>query len=289
MPHHIELVLDAKAELGEGAIWDDARALLYWVDIVGCSAHVYDPASNSDRAIDIGELVGTVVPRASGGLMLALEHGFAHLELPSGKLDRICDPERGVSTNRFNDGKCDPAGRFWAGTMGKAGSGRLYCLFPDLTAKVMLEGVTTSNGIAWDLDAKTMYYIDTPTQKVDAFDYDLDTGAISNRRTVVTVPGDMGHPDGMTVDAEGKLWVAHWDGWHVHRWDPKGGELMESIPVPAARATSCAFGGPDLDELYITTARAGIDDSALGEQPHAGGLFRARPGVRGVEAFAFAG
>lgn len=289
MPHQIELVLDAKAELGEGAIWDAARALLYWVDIDGCSVHVYDPAANSDRAVDVGEQVGTVVPRASGGLVLALKHGFAHLELPSGKLGRICDPERGISDNRFNDGKCDPAGRFWAGTMGKGGSGRFYCLFPDLVARPMLEGVTTSNGIAWGLDAKTMYYIDTPTHKIDAFDYDLGTGAIGNRRTVVTVPNEMGHPDGMTIDADGKLWVALWDGWSVKRWDPENGELLASIPVPAARVTSCAFGGPNLDELYITSARAGISEDALKGQPHAGGLFKAKPGVHGIEAFAFAG
>ena len=282
----VELVIDAKAELGEGAIWDPRNAVLYWVDIVGGKIHVYNPASGSDRAIDAGGQVGTVVARSSGGLMIALGNSFARLDLDTEEADVVhtLDEE-----SRLNDGKCDPAGRFWAGTMGPEGTASLYCLFPDLSVKKMLDGVTTSNGLCWALDAKTMYYIDTPTQRVDAFDFDVATGEIANRRTVIDVPAEMGHPDGMTIDAEGKLWVAHWDGWHVHRWDPESGELLESISVPAARVTSCAFGGPDLDDLYITTARVGIDGSALADQPRAGGLFKARPGACGVEAFEFAG
>jgi sugar lactone lactonase YvrE len=286
---HAELVLDAQAVLGEGPIWDAPNARLYWVDIMKREVHVHDPASGSDRTITLDQQVGTVVRRRSSGLMLAVERGFAHLDLDTETLTPICDPEEHAPGLRFNDGKCDPAGRFWAGTMGPEGTANLYCLFPDLTVKKMLDGVTTSNGICWSLDAKTMYYIDTPTGAVAAFDYDAETGEIGNRRVAVSVPEDMGHPDGMSIDAEGKLWVAHWDGWSVNRWDPETGERLATIAVPAAHVSSCAFGGPNLDDLYITTAALGLDCEAVRDQPHAGGLFVARPGVRGVEAFEFAG
>ncbi len=287
----VELVLDAHALLGEGAIWDSNKRLLYWVDIEGRKVHIFDPATGADRTIHVGERVGTVVPRASGGLMLAIESGFAHLDPDAEELVVLCDPEGRDPGLRFNDGKCDPAGRFWAGTItGRDNPGRaaLFCLFPDLTSKQMLAGVTNSNGIAWGLDARTMYYIDTPTATVSAFDYDLETGNITNRRPAVVVPDEMGHPDGMTIDAEGMLWVALWGGRCVSRWDPATGRLLGTIPVPASHVSSCAFGGPGLGDLYITTARAGLSD-ALRAEPHAGGLFRARPGVRGVPAFEFAG
>jgi len=284
-----ELVLDAQAVLGEGSIWDAQNARLYWVDIMKREVHVHDPASGSDRVITLDQQVGTVVRRRAGGLMLAVERGFAHLDLDTEMLTPICDPKEHAPELRFNDGKCDPAGRFWAGTMGPEGTANLYCLFPDLTVKKMLGGVTTSNGICWSLDAKTMYYIDTPTGTVAAFDYDVETGEIGNRRVAVSVPEDMGHPDGMSIDAEGKLWVAHWNGWSVNRWDPETGEHLAKIDVPTAHVSSCAFGGPNLDDLYITTAAVGLDCEAVRGQPHAGGLFRAKPGVRGGEAFEFAG
>jgi len=292
MTHRVELVLDAHALLGEGAIWDSKKRLLYWVDIEGREVHIYDPTSGADRSIHVGERVGTVVPRVSGGLMLAVESGFAHLDPDTEELVVLCDPAGRDPELRFNDGKCDPAGRFWAGTItdrDNPGRAALFCLFPDLTSKQMLTGVTNSNGIAWSLDARTMYYSDTPTATVSAFDYDLDTGGITNRRPAVVVPGEMGHPDGMTIDAEGMLWVALWGGRCVSRWDPTTGRLLGTISVPASHVSSCAFGGPDLRDLYITTARAGLSDVALRAEPHAGGLFRARPGIRGVPAFAFAG
>jgi len=286
MPNEPHLVLDEHALLGEGAIWDSAAALLYWVDIEGSTVHIFDPATGSDHAIDVRQQVGTVVPRRSGGLVLALADGFAHLDLDTEQLTPLWElPE----DNRFNDGKCDPAGRLWAGTIGPAGSANLYCLFADLHVEHKLDGITTSNGICWSHDAKTMYYIDTRTQTVAAFAHDAQSSAIGPRRVAVTVPKEMGHPDGMTIDAEGMLWVAMWDGWSVTRWDPASGRLLDTIPLPAARVTSCAFGGPDLGTLYITTARTGLDKGALREQPHAGGLFRLTPGVRGVAAVPFAG
>jgi len=293
MTNSLDLVLDAKAILGEGAIWSVPEQILYWVDIEGKRVHVFDPAIGSNRTFDIGQPVGTVVPRASGGVTLAIHHGFAHLDLATGTLEFIVDPEPD-SPNRFNDGKCDPSGRFWAGTMpydpGAPPDGAaLWCLHPNGTVERKVTGVRCSNGIAWSLDATTMYYIDTPTSEVRAYDFDSATGAISNPRVAISVPRSDGWPDGMTIDAEGMLWVAHWDGWQVVRWNPITGEKMAKIHVPAARVTSCAFGGPDLLDLYITTARSGLAEEQLAKQPHAGGIFGVRPGARGVPSFAFAG
>jgi sugar lactone lactonase YvrE len=292
MKNDAELVIDAKAELAEGAIWDAERKRLYWVNINDGEVHRYDPATGNDRCLNVGEPVGTVVPRASGGVMLALKSGFAHLNLETERLTRLVDPEGRDPSLRFNDGKCDPAGRFWAGTItgrDRPGIASLFCLFPDGSTRQMLTGITNSNGLCWSLDERTLYYIDTPTQEVAAFDYDKATGEIANRRVAVRVPETMGHPDGMTLDAEGMLWVAHWGGWSVNRWNPATGQHLGTVLLPASNVSSCAFGGPALDTLYITTAREHLNASDLEKQPLAGGIFRAKPGVRGVPAFAFAG
>jgi sugar lactone lactonase YvrE len=288
-----ELILDARALLGEGPIWDARASVLYWVDIAGCKVHIFKPATGGDRAIDVGQPVGTVVPRRAGGVMVALRDGFAALDLDSSALTMIADPEAHLPGNRFNDGKCDPAGRFWAGTMRQAedqrGGGSLYRLDPDLSVHKMLGDVTVANGIAWSSDARTMYFIDTPTMTVAAFDYNLETGDIANPRPVVHTPDGPGFPDGMTIDAEGMLWVAYWGGWRVVRWNPHTGEALAVIELPVERVTAPWFGGPNLDELYITTARVGLNDAGLANQPHAGSIFVARPGVRGLAAFDFAG
>jgi sugar lactone lactonase YvrE len=289
---NVELVLDAQATLGEGAIWHARERRLYWVDITAGRVHAFDPSTGSDRCWELGQPVGTVVPRARGGLMVALHHGFAAYDPDKKELTPWSDPEEHLPRNRFNDGKCDPAGRFWAGTMSmdrEPQAGSLYCLYPDGNVQVRVRNVTTSNGITWSLDQKTMYYIDTPTRRVTAFDYDVDRGEISHPRTILAVPEMNGKPDGMTIDAEGMLWIAHWDGSRVTRWDPRHGTLLDTIPVPAQRVTSCAFGGPELKDLFITSARSGLTDSELARQPQAGGLFCARPGVAGVTAFEFAG
>ena len=288
----VELILDAKAILGEGAAWDAGRKRLYWVDISGEKVHIYNPANGSDRAISVGQPVGTLAPRQKGGLVLAMEKGLYFLDEESGELEFISDPESDLAGNRFNDGKCDPAGRFWGGTMSTIGqkkAGSLYRMDQDLSVHKLVEGITTSNGLIWSLDRRTMYYIDTPTMEVSALDYNNESGAISNRRVAVRVPEGQGNPDGMTIDAEGMLWVAMWQGWQVNRYNPQTGEKLMSIPVPVERVTSVAFGGDNLDELYITTARLQLEGAALEDQPHAGGLFKARPGVRGVEGFSFTG
>ncbi|MGB6041765.1 MAG: SMP-30/gluconolactonase/LRE family protein [Pirellulales bacterium] len=288
-----KLLLDARAELGEGPIWDVARQRLWWVDIEPGILHCFDPATGSDDTYDIDQRVGTVVVRQSGGLMLAVEQGFADYDLDSRKLTVIHDPETHLPGNRFNDGKCDPMGRFWAGTMDMSSerrpSGALYRLDREGNVTRHIENVRVSNGIVWTSDAGTMYYIDSPTRRVDAFDFDVSTGQISNRRPVVEIPEERGKPDGMAIDVDDNIWVAHWGGGCVAQYDPRTGEILAMIKLPAKQVTACAFGGPELDQLYITTARTGQDDEALKDQPHAGGLFLAQPGVRGVSSTPYAG
>ncbi len=280
------LVLDTQSVLGEGPLWDVADQRLWWVDIEAGLVHCFDPHSGANETYEIGQRVGTVVRRDRGGLILAIENGIAAFDPATGQLDILCDPEADKPANRFNDGKCDPAGRLWVGTMNghdeSQPDGALYCLHTDGQIVRHFEGVTVSNGIVWTADATTMYYIDSPTRRVDAFDYEQASGRISNRRTAVEIPAGMGFPDGMAVDSADMIWVALWDGWGVARFDPLTGELLQRVDVPAAQVTACAFGGPRLDDLFITTSRRGIEDDALAKQPHAGGLFHFHSNVTGV-------
>ena len=288
----VELVVDAHAIVGEGPIWDGQNQVLYWVDIMGNTLHVYDPASDSDVEHDVGQPVGTVVQRASGGLMLAMHHGFAAYDLESRKLEMIADPEADLPENRFNEGKCDPAGRFWAGTMALdavADAGGLYCLDTDLSVRRVFGEVTVSNGICWSLDHRTMFYIDSPRCDVRAYDFDMDTGTIGNERVLFEVPKGTGVPDGMVIDAEGMLWIAQFGGSRVGRWDPGTGTILQQIDLPVSNVTAVAFAGEDLDTLYITSASLGMTDDQLKREPHAGGLFVAEPGIQGVEPFQFKG
>lgn len=287
-----ELLLDCKLNLGEGPIWDNETNQLYWVNIMDNQVMIYDPATNHNRVIDVGQHVGTVVPGKPGTLYLALHHGFASLDLRSEAVDVLVDPEEDKPGNRFNDGKCDPAGRFWAGTMPidhSGPKGALYVLDTDGSVRSMVENVSISNGIVWSLDSSTMYFIDTPSGRVDAFDYELETGNIGNRRTVITFPEGQGMPDGMTGDTDGMLWIAHFGGGRVTHWDPGTGQLLDTIHVPASQVTACAFGGPDLDQMYITTARINLDDDALRKEPLAGGLFTCKPGAQGLPADRYGG
>ncbi len=288
----VELVLDTQSALGEGAIWNYKTGELIWVNISDQILNVYNPFLDFNKEMLTGQMIGTVVPAESGKLIVALENGFYQLDPATGSKLFIANPEEDKPGNRFNDGKCDPAGRLWAGTMhmeGKPDSGALYRLDPDTTVRKMIGDVSISNGIVWSLDQRKMYYIDTPTQKVTAWDYENETGEINNPQIVVEVPREMGSPDGMTIDADGNLWIALWSGAAVGCWNPETGELLRTISVPAKNVTSCAFGDNDLGTLYITTARQGTSDEELDEFPHAGGLFKVRPGVKGVEAFFFKG
>ncbi len=294
MDYNAELIVQRPSTLGEGSIWDARRQVLYWIDIRESQVFIFDPATNTNRAINVGSHVGTVVPRHSGGLILALRDGIASLDLQTEKVEMLVPVDNQPGQLRFNDGKCDPAGRFWVGTLNyqeKKGAASLYRLDIDQTLHRMLTDLTISNGLVWTRDHKTMYFIDTPTREVWAFDYDLAAGAISNKRTVIKVPVNMGYPDGMTIDSDDNIWVALYGGAQVAHWNPKTAELLDVVHVPGAKhVTSCALGGKDLNDLYITTAAQGVDSEAdKRDQPHAGSLFRVRVQSRGVEAFEYLG
>jgi sugar lactone lactonase YvrE len=286
-----ELLLDARAELGEGPAWDLSEGLLVWVDIAQHLVHLYEPVSATDEAIEVGQPVGAAVPRASGGLVLAMRDGFAALDLVDHSITPIAEVEAEVPSNRMNDGKCDPIGRFWAGTMSMAlepGAGALYRLDPGGGVARVLENVTISNGLDWTEGDTSMYYIDSPTQRVDVFDFDLAIGSITNRRTAFEIDPGIGMPDGMTLDAEGGLWVALWGGGAVHRYDVDG-KLDAVVELPVSQVTSCAFGGDSLDRLFITSARTELGEAELADQPLAGGLFCSDPGIKGRPANRFSG
>lgn len=289
--YKVQPVIGTKSQLGEGAIWNYRTGQLYWVDITGKLLNIYTPRLDINRELYTGQMIGTVVPAESGMVLVALEQGFYFLDPETGTKQFIVIPEEEPDGNRFNDGKCDPAGRFWAGTMNTQsikGKGSLYRLDPDSTVHRMLGNVSISNGIAWSLDHSVMYYIDTPTQEVMAFDFDNSTGEIRNGRQVIQIPESMGHPDGMTIDNEGNLWICLWGGAAVGCWNPETGKLLRKIDVPAKNVTSCAFGDADLGTLYITTASIDTDPEELKKYPDAGSLFKVRPGVTGIQASFFA-
>jgi len=285
----VELVLDAGAELGEGPSWDPEARRLIWVDITNGVVHRFDPASGEDERFEIGQPVGAAVPTTDGRIALAVSEGFSILDTSSGRIERIAEVEPERADTMMNDGKCDPAGRFWAGTKDAKGSrpiGSLYRLGEERRPVTILTGVTVSNGLGWSPDRTTMYYIDSPTHRIEVFDFDLASGDVANRRTLVELPKDWGLPDGMTVDEEAFLWVAFWDGSAVRRFDPEGGVAL-TVGFPVSLVTSCAFGGGDLSDLYVTTAREGLSEADLRAQPNAGGLFRLSPGLQGFPEQAF--
>lgn len=293
MNTHVELISDVHAMLGEGPCWHTSTQQLYWVDILGKSVHCYNPATATEQGWALPEQPGCVVARQEGGLILAVESGFATFEPRSNQYELVCPVEHARAGMRFNDGKCDPYGRLWAGTMNiqkpRAAVGKLYCLEPDFTLRVMETNITVSNGLTWNPDYTVMYYIDTPTHQVVAYDYDGDTGAISGKRVAIEIPHDLGSPDGMTADREGMLWIAIWGGWQVTRWNPYTGQLLAGYDVPVGFTTSCCFGGPDLTDLYITTAQPEALQQPSRPQPHAGGLFRLKTTIPGLKTFTFGG
>ncbi len=281
-----ELFLDAHCALGEGPVWDEREGTLYWVDITRCQVHARQIKTGMHRVWMLGQCVGAMALREQGGFVAALTTGFYHYGA-DGAFVAAARPDPLSARVRFNDGKCDPKGRFIAGTMnlfpGERNLGTLFCLDVDGSVQAMLTGVTCSNGLAFSADARTMYYIDTGDRCVRAFAYDEATGALGASRVAVTFSGNDGFPDGMAIDNEGMLWIAHWGGGCVGRYDPRDGSQLARVDVPVRYTTSCCFGGPDMRTLYITSATE--DDDA----PHAGGVFYADVGVQGPKGARFAG
>ena len=282
----VEILYDAKATLGEGPVWDAGTQTLYWIDIL--NKRIY---ANGDIFLELDESIGCLALRQEGGLVFAKRISFWTCESDSTKLTLLSSLENEPSNNRFNDGKCDPHGRFIVGTMDmgeKDSNGSLYS-FDGKSITHLLSDITISNGMTWSPDHKTFYYIDTPTHEVKAFDYDLENGAIGNMRIAVHLPESFGFPDGMTSDMQGNLWIAMWGGAQITKWNPHTGQLLERIPVPAKNVSSCVFGGKDLNELYITSARTGLDENILAHYPLTGGVFRLETNVVGMPLFKFAG
>jgi sugar lactone lactonase YvrE len=290
-PIDVELVLDARAELGEGPVWDVRAGCLYFVDVVRGHVHRFDPVTRAVRTFRVNQPVGAIALTETNDLLLAVRDGFARLDLESGGMTMVAEVEAHRPDQRMNDGKCDCAGRFWAGTMAldeRPGAGALYRIDRDHRVETMLDAVTISNGIDWTDDDRHMYFIDTPTHSVDMFDFDATTGAITNRRTFARIPPVVGAPDGLTVDGEGGVWVALWGGAALHRY-ARDGTLDRMIRLPTTHPTSCAFGGGELRDLYITTAAVALQPLERDRQPHAGGVFRCRPGQTGRAPYRFGG
>jgi len=280
----IEVVGSVESKWGEGPVWWEDS--LYYVDIEGHVVHRYFPETGEEKSWNVGQRVGTVVPREGGGLVFAGDGGMFFLDEKTGDIAAIADPEPDKADNRFNDGKCSPDGRFFAGTISlvkKTGDAKLYRLDPDLTLHEAFGPVTNSNGIVWTADGKTVYYIDTPRKGVLAFDY--ADGILSNERSVVSTADREASPDGMTIDSDGNVWIAFCHGACVVAYDPRTGKELRQIDLPCLETTACAFGGPELADLYVTT---GIHKTVVEED--AGRLFKISGlGVKGVPAFAFAG
>ncbi|WP_226669833.1 SMP-30/gluconolactonase/LRE family protein [Metabacillus litoralis] len=288
----IELVIDSKSTLGEGPSWDEKEKVLYWVDILQKKFYQYNPISKENKEVVVEQLVGAIAPKKDGGIILALQNGLYSYDFQQNMLKEIHNPEAHLPDNRFNDGKCDPAGRFWVGTMdidAKKGAGSLYLLDQKYRISKKLENLTISNGITWSPDNRFMYFIDTPTRQVVRYDYDLLSGEIKDPKVVITLKEGTGDPDGMTIDQDGMLWVAQWGGYGISRWDPNQGKQIDFINVPAANVTSCSFGGEKLNDLYITTARIGTSEEDLEKYPHAGGLFKLKTNINGGATYQFNG
>ena len=277
--------------LGEGPVWDAANHTILWVDIMGCAIHELNMKSNALRSISTPSMIGSFALCTDGNILAAMQDGFIFINRITGAVSPLSDPEAALNVNRFNDGKTDPAGRFWAGSMslsGEKGTGNLYMVDQQLNVKKQIENVSISNGLCWSLDQRFFYYIDTPTMEVVCYDYDNQTGEITNKTTVITIPAKEGYPDGMTIDSEGMLWIAHWEGWQVARWDPSTGNKIDSIHLPVSLVTSICFGGENMDDMFITSARVGLTDEQLAEEPLAGSSFIiSKTGFKGFTLPAF--
>lgn len=287
----LDVALATKMDLGEGPFWDALDQTLVFVDCNVGRIHRFNPEDGALSSFDVGRTIGVAIPRSRGGFVVSTADGLMAVDGPCSEPSLLVPIEGDRPGNRMNDGKCDSRGRLWSGTFSvtfERGAGSLYRINPDLSLKRAVEGVRVSNGIAWSPDDRLMYFNDTLSGGIDVFDYDISRGEASNRRRFVSIDREVGLPDGMAVDVEGCVWVALFHGGQVRRFSPDG-RWIGVISLPVGRVTSCNFGGPTLEDLYITTADHRLHDDGRLHEPEAGWLFRCRPGVKGLPSHPFAG
>jgi len=288
MTETVERYLPVRNKLGEGPLWHPTEHALYWVDIEGMAYQRHVPATGALERVEVGLLLGVMRFRRQGGMVMATSQGIQFWDPAAARLTPVANPEAGKPNARFNDGGIDPQGRFWAGTMAPGQTSGLYRLDLDHSLHCMDSGIGTSNGIAWSLDGKTLYFTDSPAKVIYAYDFDAATGAVANRRPFIHTPQEAGFPDGLIVDSEGCLWSARWGGWKISRYDPDG-KLERVILMPVEFPTSCVFGGENLTDLYITSAWTELGEEGKQRQPWAGDIFRLHTDIRGQVEPVYAG
>ena len=276
--------------LGEGPVWDEINQCILWIDIVNARIIEHNILSGTEKVLSTGTMIGSFALMENSNIIAALQEGIVIIDRSTGEKQIISTPEINIPSNRFNDGKCSPDGHFWAGSMSlneTDPSGFLYSIDGDYNILQHEKGLTISNGLCWSLDKKYFYFIDTPTLQVIRYDY--SNGSIQNKQSIIHIDATKdGYPDGMTIDADGMLWIAHWGGWQVTRWDPSRGEKLTAIKLPVSQVTSICFGGDDFGDMFITTARRGLTDEQLKLEPQAGGTFQVKnTGYKGLPFYRF--
>lgn len=287
----VELLSDITCKLGESALWDPARARLHWVDIMPGLVHTYDWPTGSHSSVQLSSPVGSVALRASGGLIAAVRHGIEFVDVDTATVEPVCSVEALLDGNRFNDGAVDPAGRFWFGSMDlteSSPSGAFYSIDRSLTVRRSFDGIICSNGPAWNLDGTVMYHVDSTRQRITAYEFDPATGSVGGSRVFASDEGKPWYPDGVTLDAEGFVWNCKWNGARIVRYAPDG-SIDRVIPLPVPRPTRCAFAGPDLDVMAITSAQIGMSASELASAPLSGRVLLLDASVRGLPPARFGG
>jgi sugar lactone lactonase YvrE len=275
-------VLTARARLGECPVWDADRQQLFWVDVYNHRVHQFDPASGQDRYFDVGDVVSAIVLTDGEPLLIALGNRLALLNLQTGELATLHQVQFPHSETRFNDGKCDPQGRFWIGSVSEAvGQAMLYRYDPDGSWQVMETGLTISNGLGWSPDGSTFYLTDSAPHYIYAYDFEAETGTIHNRRLLVDLSQEAVEPDGLTIDQQGNLWSALWNGWGIAGFDPAGQEFSRVV-LPVQRPTSLTFGGENLATLYVTSASVGLSQQEIQQGFYAGDLFQVAISAMGM-------
>jgi sugar lactone lactonase YvrE len=293
MADEVRCIVDIRSGLGEGPVWSELEQALYWLDCVKPAVYRYDPGTGENRQLDLplDSTIGTIAFRRRGGYIMALESGIKVVEDDGKTVRLVCHPEKGRDENRYNDGKPDRSGRLFLGSLNKADrdpTGALYRINVDGSCRELDGPFVCANGMDWSLDNRIFYFVDSGSRNIFAYDYDPATGDLENRRVLATVAAEEGTPDGMCIDTEGFLWVAHWNGWRVSRFDPQG-RRERQIRMPVPQPTSLCFGGPNLDRLYITSAAMDLDRPTLEAAPLSGSLFMLEPGVKGLPPSWFEG